>query len=66
MLDSLDTLTKQIIILRRHFWHARHIINFLTHMEKDKEEVKYLQIAYDDISQLVDHLRIIMKMRNIG
>jgi magnesium transporter len=54
MLDSLDTLTKQIIILRRHFWHARNIINFLTHMEKDKEEVKYLQIAYDDISQLIE------------
>lgn len=54
MLDSLDTLTKQIIILRRHFWHARDITNFLTHMEKDKEEVKYLQIAYDDISQLIE------------
>ena len=54
MLDSLDTLTKQIIILRRHFWHARNIINFLTHMEKDKEEVNYLQIAYDDISQLIE------------
>jgi magnesium transporter len=54
MLDSLDTLTKQIIILRRQFWHARNIINFLTHMEKDKEEVKYLEIAYDDISQLIE------------
>jgi magnesium transporter len=54
MLDSLDTLTKQIVILRRHFWYARHIINFLTNMEKDKEEVKYLQIAYDDISQLIE------------
>ena len=54
MLDSLDTLTKQIIILRRHFWHARDITNFLTHMEKDKEEVKYLQIAYDDISHLIE------------
>jgi magnesium transporter len=54
MLDSLDTLTKQIIILRRQFWHARDIINFLAHMEKDKEEVKYLQIAYDDISQLIE------------
>ena len=54
MLDSLDTLTKQIIILRRHFWHARDIINFLTHIEKDREEVKYLQIAYDDISQLIE------------
>ena len=36
MHDSLDTLTRQIIILRRHFWHARDITNFLTHMEKDK------------------------------
>jgi magnesium transporter len=54
MLDSLDTLTKQIIILRRHFWHARDITNFLTHMEKDREEVKYLRIAYDDISQLIE------------
>ena len=54
MLDSLDTLTKQIIILRRQFWHARDTINFLAHMEKDKEEVKYLQIAYDDISQLIE------------
>jgi magnesium transporter len=54
MPDSLDTLTKQIMILRRHFWHARDMINFLTHTKKDRDEVKYLQIAYDDISQLIE------------
>ncbi len=38
MLDYLDTLSRQIIILRRHFWHTRDIINYLKHMEKDSEE----------------------------
>ena len=54
MPDSLDTLTKQIMILTRHFWHARDMINVLTHTKQDSEEVKYLQIAYDDISHLIE------------
>jgi Mg2+ and Co2+ transporter CorA len=35
-------------------WQARHIMNFLTHMEEDKDDFKYLQIVYDDINQLID------------
>jgi magnesium transporter len=54
MLEYLDSLSRQVIILRRHFWHMRDIINFLTHTEEDKEDVKYLKIVYDDINQLID------------
>ena len=54
MLEYLDSLSRQVIILRRHFWHMRDIINFLTHTEEDKEDVKYLRIVYDDINQLID------------
>ena len=32
ILEYLDNLSRQIIILRRHFWRIRDIINFLTHM----------------------------------
>ena len=32
----------------------RDIINFLTHVEEDKEDVKYLKIVYDDITQLIE------------
>jgi magnesium transporter len=53
-LENLDILSKQAIILRRHFWQARHVMNFLTHIEEDKEDIKYLQIVYDDIDQLID------------
>jgi magnesium transporter len=54
MLEYLDSLSRQVIILRRHFWHMRDIINFLTHVEEDKEDVKYLKIVYDDITQLIE------------
>jgi magnesium transporter len=54
MLEYLDSLSRQVIILRRHFWHMRDIINFLTHTEEDKEDVKYLKIVYDDINQLIE------------
>jgi len=52
--DRIDTLSRQTIILRRHFWRVRNIINFLVHNEHDKEEVKYIEMVYDDISQLID------------
>jgi magnesium transporter len=52
--EQLDALTRQIILLRRHFWQARDIMNFLTHTEKDKDEIEYLKIAYDDTYQLID------------
>ena len=29
-------------------------MNFLTHTEKDKDEIEYLKIAYDDTYQLID------------
>jgi len=54
MLELLDSLARQIIILRRHFWHVRDIINFLMHLEEDKQDVKYLKIVYDDINQLIE------------
>lgn len=53
VLVYLDALSRQIIILRRHFWHMRDIINLLTHIDEDKEEIKYLKIVYDDINQLI-------------
>jgi magnesium transporter len=52
--DSIDILSRQAITLRRQFWHARKIINFILHTEKDKEDVKYIEMVYDDISQLID------------
>jgi hypothetical protein len=30
--DSIDTLSRQTIILRRRFWHVRSMINFLVHI----------------------------------
>jgi magnesium transporter len=54
MLEYLDSLSRQVIMLRRHFWHMRDIINYLTHTEEEKAEVKYLKIVYDDINQLVE------------
>jgi magnesium transporter len=52
--ESIDILSRQTIMLRRQFWHVRNIINFLLHSEKDKEDVKYIEIVYDDITQLID------------
>lgn len=53
MFDSTDMLSRQTILLRRHFWRARGIINFLVHNEHD-EEVKHIEMVYDEISQLID------------
>jgi magnesium transporter len=54
MFENIDVLSRQTIVLRRHFWHVRNIINFLVHSQHDKEEVKYIEMVYDDISQLID------------
>lgn len=54
MLDYLDAVAKQTIVIRRHFWYTRDAINFLTHMQNQGNEVRYLQIAYDDIGQLIE------------
>ena len=32
----------------------RDIINFMTHIEEGKEDVKYLKIVYDNINQLIE------------
>src|SRR5215208_7979021 len=57
MLEYLDTLSRQIIVLRRHFWHIRNNLNFLIHVEKEQSkkegEVKYIEMAYDNITQLI-------------
>ncbi len=57
VLKNLDLLSKQVIILRRHFWHVMHVINYHNHMEEDKEDLKYLRIVYDDINQLIDMIQ---------
>jgi magnesium transporter len=53
-LENMDILSKQGIILRRYFWQARRVMNFLTNMEENKEDIKYLQMVYDDINQLIE------------
>lgn len=52
--ERIDILSRQVILLRRQFWHMRNIINFLLHTEKDKDDIKYVEIVHDDISQLID------------
>jgi magnesium transporter len=52
--ESIDTLSRQAIALRRHFWHIRNVINVLLNTEGEKDEVKYVKIIHDDISQLID------------
>jgi magnesium transporter len=53
-LTELDRLSRQLIVIRRHFWRIRDVVNFLTHIEEDKNEVKYIQMAYDNIAQLIE------------
>ena len=53
-LTHLDLISKQSIIIRRYFWHARNIINYLKNTEQDNEDIKYLNVVYDDINQLID------------
>lgn len=53
-LKNLDLLSKQSIIIRRHFWHARNIISYLNNIEEDKGDIKYLRVVYDDINQLIE------------
>ena len=52
--DNIDILPRKTIASRRHFWRARNIINFLVHNEHDKEDVKYIEMVYDEITQLID------------
>ena len=57
VLTYLDTLSRQVIILRRYFWDARNIINYHVNMEKDKDDIKYLQIVYNNINQLIEMIQ---------
>ncbi len=57
VLTYLDTLSRQVITLRRHFWDARNIINYHVNMEKDKDDIKYLQIVYNNINQLIEMIQ---------
>ena len=52
-LKNLDLLSKQSIIIRRHFWHARNIISYLKNIEEDKDDIKY-RVVHDDINQLIE------------
>jgi len=55
MLEYLDMVTRQLLIIRRHFWYTRDMINFLLHMQEDvSKELRYLKIAYDDITQIIN------------
>ncbi|CAN5521410.1 magnesium transporter CorA family protein [soil metagenome] len=56
LFENIDTLSGQTIILRRHFWHVRNVINFLVHNEHDNDEVKYIEMVYDEISQLIEFI----------
>jgi len=38
-IQYLSTLSRQLIVFRRHFWRVRDVVNFLSHMEKDQNEV---------------------------
>ena len=53
-INYLSILSRQLIVFRRHFWRIRDVVNFLTHIEKDTDEVKYIQMAYDNITQLIE------------
>jgi magnesium transporter len=57
VLAHLDTLSRQVITLRRYFWDARNIINYHVNMEKDKDDIKYLQIVYNNINQLIEMIQ---------
>lgn len=54
MLEHLDDLSQQMIVLRRHFWRIRDVINFLIHVQEERPDIKYLKIVYDDINQLIE------------
>ena len=59
LLDYLDTIVRQIILIRRHLWYTRAILNLLIHTQEDKnnkDKTKFLHIAYDDINHLIDLL----------
>src|SRR6476659_8424106 len=53
-INYLSILSRQLIVFRRHFWRIRDVVNFLTHIEKDTDEVRYIQMAYDNITQLIE------------
>ena len=57
VLTFLDTLSRQVITLRRYFWDARNIINYHVTMEKDKDDIKYLQIVFNNINQLIEMIQ---------
>lgn len=57
VLRYLDLLSRQVIMLRRHFWDARNILNYHTYMEKDKDDIRYLQIVQDNINQLIEMIQ---------
>ena len=57
VLNYLDTLSKQVITLRRYFWDARNVVNYHTNMEKDKDDIKYLHIVNNNINQLIEMIQ---------
>jgi magnesium transporter len=57
VLTNLDIMSRQVITLRRYFWDARNIINYHVNMEKDKDDIKYLQIVYNNINQLIEMIQ---------
>ncbi|MDX1373163.1 MAG: CorA family divalent cation transporter, partial [Nitrososphaeraceae archaeon] len=55
ILIDVETLSRQIIILRRYFWQVKDIIDYISNTieEDDKEGIKFLKIVHDDINQLM-------------
>lgn len=54
MLVHLDKITREIIILRRQFWYTRNVINHLLHLQDRSKDIKYLEIASQNITQIID------------
>ena len=57
LLYYVDTVTKQIIIIRRHLWHTRDLLNLLIYTQENKtnkDDAKFLRIAFDDTNHLID------------
>ena len=57
VLNYLDILSRQVITLRRYFWDARNVVNYHANMEKDKDDIKYLHIVYNNINQLIEMIQ---------
>ena len=61
-INHLDTLSRQLIVFRRHFWRVRDVVNFLKYIEKDTDEAKYIQMAYDNLLNYLSKSNLIVTL----